>query len=457
MKRPRGGHGLKLSDTPVGGLAIESRLNRDLRSMEINGGDKVLDPPVRRSSRLNTSTKTTTSRVTMREKRSTRSQSVASSASGQEANHATLEAQTSAAVDDWLRDIVRRCGRAYRALSMYQCREALAEIDALPRELQSSPWVLRLMAKSFYFMSEHKKGARVFKRLVEIEPYNLALMDLYSTSLWHMEEATELSDLAQRLMSVDRESPETWIAAGNTLSVLKQHEEAARLFRRATQVDPGRANAWTLCGHEAWMTEETDRAIAFYRTAIRTDDREQAAWYGLGHVYLRLGKWQHAAHHFRRASEINPSSGPILCGLGEAMERGGNLVGALAEFDRAVALEQDVDRPLTRYRRARVLVGLGRLSVSRGVSRRAAISCRAAAAKSTNNANEQEAVAELEPVARASTDEPDVHFLLGKCYLKIHRKADAIEAFTTAREIDPKLEGAVRSVLLAGGVDMEDD
>lgn len=365
MKRPRGGNGLKLSDTPVGGLAIESRLNRDLRSMEINGGDKVLDPPVRRSSRLNTSTKTTTSRVTTREKRSTRSQSVASSASGQnEANHATMEAQAAAAVDDWLRDIVRSCGRVYRALSMYQCRDALADIDALPRELQASPWVLRLIAQSFYHMSEYKKGARVFKRLIELEPYNLSLMDMYSTLLWHMNDATELSDLSQRLMSIDRESAQAWIAAGNTLSVLKQHEEAARLFRRATQVDPGRANAWTLCGHEAWMTEETDRAIAFYRTAIRTDDREQAAWYGLGHVYFRMGKWRHAEHHFRRASEINPSSAPLLCALGEAIERSGNFVGALAEFDRAVALEHDVDRPITRYKRARVLVGLGRVPVS---------------------------------------------------------------------------------------------
>ncbi|KLT43995.1 TPR-like protein [Cutaneotrichosporon oleaginosum] len=427
MKRPRGGHNLKMSDTPVGGMAIESRLNRDLRSMEINGGDKMLDPPVRRSSRLNTG-KTTTSRVTTREKRSTRSQSVASSGSGHEANQnqGTLEAQTAAAVDEWLRDIVRRCGRVYRALSLYQCREALAEIDALPRELQASPFVLRLMAKSFYFMSEYKKGARVFQRLLELEPYTLAQMDMYSTLLWHMNDATALSDLSQRLMSVDRESAEAWIASGNTLSVLKQHEEAARLFRRATQVDPGRATAWTLCGHEAWMTEETDRAIAFYRTAIRTDAREQAAWYGLGHVYFRQGKWRHAEHHFRRASEINPSSAPLLCALGEALERGGDLVGALAEFDRAVALEHDVDRLVTRYKRARVLIALGRV---------------------------QEGITELEPVARSATDEPDVHLLLGKCYLKMRRNADAVVAFTTAREMDPKLEGAVRSVLRGGGVE----
>lgn len=366
VKRPRGGHGLKFADTPTGGpLAIESRLNRDLRSMEINGVDKVLDPPVRRSSRLNTTTKTTTSRVTTREKRSTRSQSVTSSASGQtESNPATLEAQTAAAVDDWLRDIVRRCARAYRALSLYQCKEALAEADGLPRELQASPWVLQLMAKSFFHLSEYKKGERVFKKLIEAEPYSLACMDLYSTILWHMNQSTELSNLSQTLMSIDRESPQAWIAAGNTFSVLGQHEEASRCFRRATQIDPGSSTAWTLCGHEAWMMEETDRAIAFYRTAIRTDDRDQAAWYGLGHVYQRMGKWRHAEHHFRRASEINPSSAPLLSALGEAIEMSGNLVGALAEFDRAVALDHDVDRPLTRYKRARVLVGLGRISVS---------------------------------------------------------------------------------------------
>lgn len=367
MKRSRGGQGLRPTTAPPAGpTPAEARLNRDLRSMEINGGDKLAEVPVRRSSRLHqTTNKATTSRVTTREKRSTRSQSVTSSASGQtESNPVSLEAQTAAAVDDWLRDVVRRCARAYRALSLYRCNEALLELDALPNELQATPWALEVTAKSFYHMAEYKKGQRAFKKLVQAQPYGLASMDLYSTMLWHLNDAKALSHLSQTLMSIDRESPQAWIAAGNTFSLLGQHDEASRCFRRATQVDPGCSTAWTLCGHEAWSMDETDRAIAFYRTAIRTDDRDQAAWYGLARVYTKMGKPRHAEHHFRRAAEINPSSAALLCCLGEAMEKSGNYVGALAEYDRAAALDHGAERPMTQYNRARALVALGRISVS---------------------------------------------------------------------------------------------
>lgn len=169
MKRPRPANSIrKPAETPVGGpLATEARINaRDL--MPELSGDKMIEPPVRRSSRLTTGKPST--RVgglrcqltqTTREKRSTRSQSVASSGSGHAENAAAaLEAQTQAAVDDWLRDVVRRCGRAYRALSLYQCQEALAELDGLPGDVQTTPWAYALAARCFYEMADYVKVGR---------------------------------------------------------------------------------------------------------------------------------------------------------------------------------------------------------------------------------------------------------------------------------------------------------
>lgn len=169
MKRPRPANGSRRpAETSVGGpLATEARINaRDLMPETV--GDKMVEPPVRRSSRLTTTGKST-SRVgklrhpqltgeAAREKRSTRSQSVASSASGHtETAAAAFEAQNLAAVDDWLRDVVRRCARAYRALSLYQCQEALAELDGLPGDVQTTPWAYALAARCFYEMADYVK------------------------------------------------------------------------------------------------------------------------------------------------------------------------------------------------------------------------------------------------------------------------------------------------------------
>lgn len=165
MKRPRGANIMRRpAETPVGGpLATESRLNgREHRMLDANG-DK--DAPVRRSTRLNSagpksskSGASKTSSRTAREKRSTRSHSVTSSTSGhtpEVTSPAAVEAQAQAHVDDWLRDVVRRCARAYRHLSLYQCREALAEIDGLPEEMETSAWSYAIVARAFFELNKY--------------------------------------------------------------------------------------------------------------------------------------------------------------------------------------------------------------------------------------------------------------------------------------------------------------
>ncbi len=216
-----------------------------------------------------------------REQRTTRSRSATSSASGATVDTSSTpsqDAQLQLAADDWLRDIVRRCARAYRTLSLYQCQEAMREIDTLPPEIHSSAWALDIIARSYYEMANYILARRAFEALLEVEPYRLQSMEAYSTLLWHLGDPPSLSHLSQSLIAIDREAPQPWIAAGNCFSLQKNHDEAMRCFRRAAQVDPGCAYAWTLCGYEAIEMEEYERAIAFYRTAIRTDARHYNAW-----------------------------------------------------------------------------------------------------------------------------------------------------------------------------------
>lgn len=185
--------------------------------------------------------------------------------------------------------------------------------------------------------------------------------------LWHLGDTAALSHLSQHLVSIDRDAPQPWIATGNCFSLQREHDEAMRCFRRAAQLSPGCPYAWTLCGYEAVAMEEYDRAIAFYRNAIRADSRHYNAWYGLGVVYLNMGKLRHAEHHFRRAAEINPSNSALLCCIGDVLEKVGNLPGALAVYDQACAVGSTA---MSVYRRARVLVALGRITVSTTSARR---------------------------------------------------------------------------------------
>jgi anaphase-promoting complex subunit 3 len=121
---------------------------------------------VRRSTRLKAAPSKTVKVNRERDKRTTRSRSATSSASGATievpvSSPLSMDTQLQLAADDWLRDVVRRSAMAYRALSMYRCQEALREVDTLPVELQKSPWALDIVARSFYEMSKYVTAVRL--------------------------------------------------------------------------------------------------------------------------------------------------------------------------------------------------------------------------------------------------------------------------------------------------------
>ena len=68
----------------------------------------------------------------------------------------------------------------------------------------------------------------------------------------------------------------------------------------------------------------------------------------------------------------------------------------------------------------------------------------------------QEAISALEPLSREAPDEANIQFLLGKCYLRQGRRGEATVAFTYARELLPKLEGAIKTAMEANGEEDEE-
>jgi anaphase-promoting complex subunit 3 len=60
-------------------------------------------------------------------------------------------------------------------------------------------------------------------------------------------------------------------------------------------------------------------------------------------------------------------------------------------------------------------------------------------------------------------EDPNVHFLLGRCYKKLHDRASAIRHLTIAMNLDPKSHGIIKEVLESidqdedGGWTSEDD
>uniref|UniRef100_A0AAX7TIP0 Cell division cycle protein 27 homolog n=1 Tax=Astatotilapia calliptera TaxID=8154 RepID=A0AAX7TIP0_ASTCA len=313
------------------------------------------------------------------------------------------------AAADSIMALLRELGRGYLALCSYNCREAINILTSLPPQHYNTGWVLTHIGKGYFELAEYTQAERMFSEVRRIESYRVEGMEIYSTTLWHLQKDVALSALSKDLTDMDKNCPEAWCVAGNCFSLQREHDIAIKFFQRAIQVDPGFAYAYTLLGHEFVLTEELDRALACFRNAIRVNNRHYNAWYGLGMIYYKQEKFNLAEIHFKKALSINPQSSVLLCHIGVVQHALKKSDAALETLNRAIGI--DPKNPLCKFHRASILFA---------------------------NDKYKAALQELEELKQIVPKESLVYFLIGKVYKKLGQTHLALMNFSWAMDLDPK-------------------
>jgi tetratricopeptide (TPR) repeat protein len=142
------------------------------------------------------------------------------------------------------------------------------------------------------------------------------------------------SELNTGLLSSDR--TEHFLVAGRSLAALGDWDLAAEAFRRASLESPNSAEAWAWLG-EAQQKQGLDGGPAINKAlSIDADSATVQSLYGL---YLQ-GKQQpaQALRAYQKAAELEPLNAGWQLALGGAYEQTGDLIAALAHYQRATEL-----------------------------------------------------------------------------------------------------------------------
>ena len=83
--------------------------------------------------------------------------------------------------------LLRLFGFIYAEVSRYNFREAIKRIQQLPEQHAKSSWVMSLLGKCYFELSEYREAADCLRQVREQDPYRLEMMDYYSTALWHLQ------------------------------------------------------------------------------------------------------------------------------------------------------------------------------------------------------------------------------------------------------------------------------
>ncbi|XP_062894894.1 cell division cycle protein 27 homolog [Mobula hypostoma] len=313
------------------------------------------------------------------------------------------------ATSDALMSLLREMGKGYLALCSYSCKEAIDILSQLPTRHYNTGWVLCQIGRAHFELAEYVQAERIFSEVRHIESYQVEGMEIYSTTLWHLQKDVSLSLLSKDLTDMDKNSPEAWCAAGNCFSLQREHDVAIKFFQRAIQVDPNFAYAYTLLGHEFVLTEELDKALTCFRNAIRVNSQHYNAWYGLGMIYCKQEKFNLAEIHFRKALNINPHSSVLLCHIAVVQHALKRSTSALETLNKAISI--DPKNPLCKFHRASILFA---------------------------NEKYKAALQELEELKQIVPKESLVYFLIGKVYQKLGQTHLALMNFSWAMDLDPK-------------------
>lgn len=313
------------------------------------------------------------------------------------------------AAADGLMSLLREMGKGYLALCSYSCKEAIGILSQLPSHHYNTGWVLCQIGRAHFELAEYMQAERIFSEVRRIESYRVEGMEIYSTTLWHLQKDVSLSLLSKDLTEMDKNTPEAWCAAGNCFSLQREHDIAIKFFQRAIQVDPNFAYAFTLLGHEFVLTEELDKALACFRNAIRVNSQHYNAWYGLGMIYYKQEKFNLAEIHFQKALNINPQSSVLLCHIGVVQHALKKSESALETLNKAISI--DPKNPLCKFHRASILFA---------------------------NEKYKAALQELEELKQIVPKESLVYFLIGKVYKKLGQTHLALMNFSWAMDLDPK-------------------
>ena len=229
---------------------------------------------------------------------------------------------------------VQRINRGWQYLQLDDFRNAERELSAALKQQPSFHPAETALAYVSLARGDEKEAAEGFERALKVDA----------------EYVPALIGRGHALLELDRPgdalaSFEAALAKDASLTDLRTRINVLRVRAMQDMVARGKAAA----DARRW-----DEARAAYQQAISASPESAFLYRELALVEQQAGQSAEALTHFRRALQLDASDAKSLAAIGAILERQGDVIGALASYERARAIDpaEAPDSVLTRLREA---------------------------------------------------------------------------------------------------------
>ena len=116
-------------------------------------------------------------------------------------------------------------------MSQHRHKEAMPTFHTFPSHHFCTGCVQNQIIKAYFEMSDRVSAKQTLECSPKLEPHRMQGLDMLSTTLWNLKLEIDSCALAQRVVSIDKLSPCTWVAVENCFSLEKEHESALLFFK----------------------------------------------------------------------------------------------------------------------------------------------------------------------------------------------------------------------------------
>jgi tetratricopeptide (TPR) repeat protein len=246
-------------------------------------------------------------------------------------------------------------------------KDALPEFEkCLKSAAPGSPDVQRLkilIGMSHYGLAQYVEAVPFLKDAAANDPRNLPLRLALAHSCLFSKQGQCVMDVYHEILSLDAESAEADMLAGEALDEMKDNEGSTKMFRAAVKANPKEPNVHFGLGYLLWTQKNYPEAMREFQAELTNDPSHVQAMLYLADIDVQLNNFAEARPLLEKVIAIDPSQSLAHLDLGIILTEAGQNEKALEELLLADKLKPDEVN--VHWRLGRLYHAMGRKEESR--------------------------------------------------------------------------------------------
>jgi tetratricopeptide (TPR) repeat protein len=192
-----------------------------------------------------------------------------------------------------------------------ELKEAVPELEILRRSAPAnSPDAQRatiLIGMAYYGLAEYVKAAPYLKEAADYEPNNLPLLLALEHSYLWSNQFKYVLDVYHRILSLNPDSAEADMVAGEALDQLKDNAGATEMFRAAVKADPKLPNAHFGLGYLLWTQKQYPDAAREFQAELANDPKHVQSMLYLADADIQMNQINDATPLLESTIKLDPT------------------------------------------------------------------------------------------------------------------------------------------------------